>query len=118
KKTQGELAQTQQDLTDTKANLDKAIARADAQERKVAELSDKLANVTKQRDDAQNNLAAYQATGLTSEQVVNLNKQLKDANAAIVAMNGEKQVLQRKLTIVQNKLDQLIGKDPYVLLPA
>jgi uncharacterized protein HemX len=118
KKTQGELAQTQQDLADTKANLDKAIARADAQERHVAELTDKLAAVTKQRDDTANSLAAYQATGLSADQVVSLNKQLTSANKEIAAVNGEKQVLQRHLTILQNKYDQLVGVNKDVLLPA
>lgn len=118
KKTKGELAQTQQDLTDTKANLDKAIARADAQERRVGELTDKLAGVTKQRDEAQNNLASYQSTGLTADQVANLNKQLTAANKEIAAVNGEKQVLQRHLMILQSKYDLIAGIPHDVLLPA
>ncbi|HEY4416985.1 MAG TPA: hypothetical protein VGO57_14945 [Verrucomicrobiae bacterium] len=118
KKTQGELAQTQQDLSDTKASLDKAVARADAQERRAADLTDKLASMTKQRDDAQNDLAAFKATGLTPEQVFALNKQLKEANTQIAAINDEKQVLQRHLMVVQNQLDKLTGKATYIVLRA
>ncbi len=81
-------------------------------------MTDKLAGVTKQRDDAQNGLAAYQAVGLTAEQVANLNKQLKDANKAILAINGEKQVLQRHFNILQSKYDALVGPVKDIPLPA
>src|ERR1700722_7859672 len=89
KKTQSDLAQTQQDLADTKTSLDKAVARAEAEDKQVADLNAKLADVTAQRDDAQNKLAAYSATGLTPDQVIGLNKQLTDANKQIAAINGE-----------------------------
>src|SRR5580692_8892201 len=60
-KTQGTLKQTQQDLADTQSERDKAVATADAQTKLAADLSDKLAKTTQERDDAQNELASYKA---------------------------------------------------------
>ena len=116
KKTQGELAQTQQELTDTKGERDKAIARAESQEKRADQLNDKLTSVTKERDDAQNNLAAYKATGLTPDQVFNLNKNLKGALAEVDVVNGEKAILIRKVNKLQTELDRIIGTNAYVLL--
>ncbi len=117
KKTQSDLAQTQQDLADTKSSLDKAVARADAETRQVDQLNQKLSDVTSQRDDAQNKLAAYGATGLTPDQVVALNKQLKDANKQIAALNGENSLLNHQLVITKNHLRELIGPDFDIKLP-
>ena len=52
KTTKETLATTQQELADTKADRDKAVARADAQEKRASDLSDKLAKATAERDDA------------------------------------------------------------------
>src|ERR1035438_9139642 len=68
KATLATLTQTKQDLADTKSERDKAIARADAQEKRAADLSDKLAKTTVERDDAQNQLASYKASDLTPDQ--------------------------------------------------
>lgn len=118
KKTQGELASTQQELTDTKGQLTKAVARADAQSKRADELTDKLAKTTSERDTAQSSLAAYTLTGLTPEQVLSLNKRLKDTLTEIDAVNGEKSILYLKVTKLQNRLNELIGTNSYVTLPA
>lgn len=117
KKTQNDLAQTQQDLADTKTSLDKAVARNDAQNRQIDQLNQKLTDVTGQRDDAQNKLASYSATGLTPDQVIALNKQLKDANKQIEAINGENTLLNHQLVITKNRLRELIGPDFDIKLP-
>jgi len=118
KKTAADLASTQQELSDTKDARDKALARADAQQKRADELSDKLAKAVQERDDAQNLLASYKATDLTPDQIVKLNKQLKDATAQIAAINGEKALLQRQLARANNELDKLRGIHNEVLLPA
>jgi uncharacterized protein YhaN len=104
KKTQGELAQTQTELADTKADRDKAVARADAQSKKADDLAVKLAKAVSERDDAQNELASFKASGLTPEQVIKLNKNLKDAQAQIDAINLEKVVLNRTLQATKARL--------------
>jgi len=118
KKTQSDLADTQQQLTDTQGERDKAVARADAQSKRADELSDKLATASQERDDAQNQLAAYKATDLTPDQIITLNKTLKDANAKIMVIEGEKGVLGRQLAKATADLDRLQGKNQDVLLPA
>ena len=118
KKTQGELAQTKTELGDTKAERDKAVARAESQSKRADELNDKLTKVSSERDEAQNQLAAYKASDLTPDQVVKLNKTLKEARVEIEAINGEKVVLQRTITRLTNQLAKYIGPDNVVKLRA
>ena len=118
KKTQGELTQTQTELAETKADRDKQIARADAQSKRADGLNDKLTKAIGERDDAQNELASFKATGLTPDQVVKLNKNLKDARLEIEAITGEKVVLLHTITRLTNELNKYIGPDEYVKLRA
>jgi hypothetical protein len=118
KKTAADLASTQQELSDTKGELTKTVARADTQQKRADELSDKLVKATQERDDAQNSLAAYKATDLTPDQIVKLNKQLKDATAKIVNIEGEKAVLGRSLARANAELERLKGVNLVVPLRA
>lgn len=118
KKTEGELATTQQELNTTQGERDKAVARAEAQSKRADELSDKLAKAVQERDDAQNLLASYKATDLTPEQIIRLNKQLKDANTQIAVINSEKAVIQRQLAKKTAELERIIGTDPTIKLRA
>lgn len=116
KKTQGELAQTQTELADTKSDRDKAVARAEAQSKRAEDIAAKLAKAVSERDEAQNELATYKASGLTADQVVKLNKTLKDAQAQIDAINGEKAILQRTLIATKARLSKYEGEDNFVKL--
>ena len=115
-KTKNDLSQTKQELADTQSERDKAVANAEAQTKKAADLSDKLAKVTQERDDAANQLASYKATDMTPEQIVKLNKTIKDTQAQIDVINAEKLVLQRTLIATQTRLDRYEGKDNFVKL--
>jgi len=117
-KTTFELKQTKEELAETQTARDKAIARAEAQTKRADELNDKLAKAVSERDDAQNQLAAYKATDLTPDQVVKLNKNLKDAFAQIDAINTEKKVLQRTLASTKAQLAKFTGETHDVLLRA
>jgi len=118
KKTQGELASTQQELADTKGERDKAVARAEAQTKRGDELTDKLTKTKADLSTAQSSLAAYTLSGLTAEQVLNLNKTLKDAQTEVAVVNDEKAVLLRNVTKLQTKLNTLIGTNSFVTLRA
>ena len=118
KKTASELKDTQTELAETKDARDKALVKADAQGKRADEIALKLTKATQERDDAQNDLSAFKAAGLTPDQVIKLNKTLKDANAQISAINSEKAVLLRSNTKLKNELDKLIGTEPFVKMRA
>ena len=118
KKTQADLAQTKQDLADTQTKLTKSEARADAQEKRADDLATKLAKVSADLQDTQNQLAEYKASGLTADQVVKLDRDLKHAQAEIAAINAEKTVLQRQYLAIRAAYDKIIGINTDILLPA
>jgi cell shape-determining protein MreC len=117
-KTQEDLKQTQQQLADAQSERDKALNDAAAQKKRGDQLTDKLAKTTQERDVAQDELAAYTASGLTAAQVAKLNKTLKDMQEEIVALNDEKKVLQHARDRLQAKLDLLVGTSADIVLPA
>src|SRR5208283_1417564 len=117
-KTQDTLKQTTQDLADSRSERDKAVATATAQEKRANDLSDKLAKTTQERDDSLNQLGAYKATGLTSDQVGKLSRSLKESQEAVGIVNEEKLVLQRALTRLQARLAKYEGPDPTIRLRA
>ncbi|MGH7950428.1 MAG: hypothetical protein ACREFE_00690 [Limisphaerales bacterium] len=117
-KTQADLTQTQQQLTATQTERDKAKAEAAAETKRADGLSAKLATTTKERDDARNNLAAYQATGFTAEQVGAMSKSLKTAQEQIEAINEEKVVLQHAIARYKTRLAYYEGTNTVVKLPA
>lgn len=118
KKTLADLAATQNELADTKSERDKALAQADAQSKRADDLNAKLTKATQDRDDAQNELSAYKAAGLTPDQVIKLNKNLKDANAQIQAINSEKALLTRTVARQKAELDKIYGPETFVKLRA
>ncbi len=117
-KTQGILKQTQQDLADTQSERDKAVANALAQSKRADQLNDKLTTTTKERDDAQNDLASYKATGLSAEQVVRLNKTLKDTQDLVQVGKQEYAILEKERARVQARLDIYEGVNTIIALPA
>ena len=117
-KSQDALKQTTQDLTDAKSERDKAVVTATAQTKRADELSDKLAKTTQERDDTQNQLAAYKATGITPDQVGKLSRALKESQEAVEIVNEEKLVLMRKVTRLTSELAKFVGPDPTIRLRA
>lgn len=117
-KTKNDLSQTQAELADTKSDRDKAVTRAEAQGKRADELSDKLAKVSAERDDAQNSLAAYKATDLTPEQVFKLSKDLKTARAEVDVVNTEKTVLLHNINRLTTELNKFVGTNDFVKLRA
>jgi uncharacterized protein (DUF3084 family) len=118
KKAQETLKQTTQELADAKAEREKAVTTAAAQTKRADELSDKLAKTTQERDDTQNQLAAYKATGITPEQVGKLNRALKDSQEEVAIINEEKAVLQRAVDSLKTRLAKYEGPDPTIKMRA
>jgi len=117
-KTQGVLKQTQQDLADTQSERDKAVADSQAQQKRADQLSDKLAKTTQERDDAQNDLAAYKVIGLSAEQVSKLSRALKDTQDLVQVAKQEYAVLQHDRDRLQDRLLLYEGTNTDVVLRA
>jgi multidrug resistance efflux pump len=114
-KTKDDLAQTQQQLADSQTAQKNAEDQAAKQTKLAAGLSDQLAKASQERDDAKNNLAAYAATGFSSDQVSKMSRDLKDAQEAIVAADAEKVVLSHKIYNLSNELAKYEGNEEYVV---
>jgi hypothetical protein len=117
-RTQNDLSQTQQQLADAQVAQKKAEDDADAQTKRADGLSDQLAKTSLERDDAKNQLAAYQATGVTPDQVGKISRDLKDAQDAIEVSNQEKAILQHAVARLNSELDTYRGPDNIIKLPA
>jgi DNA repair exonuclease SbcCD ATPase subunit len=117
-KTKGTLTQTQQELTDAKSQRDKAVADAKEQIKHASEMADKLAKETQELNDAQGQLGAYTATALSPEQVMTLNKMLKNTQGALDAVKEENVVLQRAVSRLNNQLAGFVGTNYIVKLRA
>jgi len=115
-RTEDTLKQTEQDLADTKSDRDKAVAEAAKQKQLAADVSDKLAKVTAEKDDAENQLAAYKATGLSSEQVGKLSQTLKESRDAIDALTEEKVVLNHSIDRLKTRLAKYEDPDRVVTM--
>jgi hypothetical protein len=116
--TKKELDQSKQDLVSANAERDKAVATATAQAKRADDLSDKLAKTAADRDDAQTKLAAYVATGMSSEQVGKLSRLLKDTQESLAVANEEKLVLSRTVARLDNELAKYVGTNYVVKLRA
>jgi hypothetical protein len=117
KKTKDDLAQSQSDLADAKTAEQKAEDNLTAANTKVSDLTDKLTKTSQQRDDAQNQLAAYKATGLKPEEVDALDKNLKQTQMALEVAGEEKLVLTHTVARLQNQINELVGTNYVVTLP-
>jgi hypothetical protein len=115
-RTQNDLTQTQTQLADSQTAEKKAEDTATAQAKRADEISDKLTKATQERDDAQNELASYKNSGLTSQQVAQLSKTLKDAQNEIEAINEEKAVWEHTARTLRTQLDKFTGSNEVVTL--
>ncbi len=116
--TQRTLKQTQQDLATAKKDRDAAVATADSERKRADDLNEKLTKAAQDRDEAQGELAAYKDSGLSAKQVADLSRTLKDAQAAISAMNDEKVVMTRTIERLRTRLDFFIGTNKPIELRA
>lgn len=116
KKTVAELNQTKTDLADMTKERDRYQASSDQNKRRADELSSKLADTTGRLTVAENKLAQYTATQLTPEQILTLNKQLKDSRLEIEVVNSEKVVLLHNIGRLTNELNRILGPTEYVKL--
>jgi hypothetical protein len=113
-----ELKQTKDTLAATVAEKDKALADAAVAIKRANDLTEKLRTAVSERDDARANLAAYQASGYTSAQVMALGKQLRQTEENLAGAQEENKLLGSKMAKLDYELDKYRGKIPIVYLPA
>jgi len=116
--TTAALEHTRKDLADMTSEKEKVQADLDAQTKVVAKLTDDLKKTAKDLDDAKSELAAYAASGLTPPQVVAIDKQYRELQKAMEALEGENKLLAQKIQRLENELAIYKVKDYVVPLPA
>jgi len=118
KKTTAELKQTQTTLQATTEQKDTAVAEAASQTKRADKLTDDLNKTRKERDDAQAELAAFRATGLTPDQISAVNTQNKTLQKTVAGIEAENKLLGRKVTDLQTKLKRYTDPGEPIYLPA
>lgn len=118
-KTKATLKQTEATLTATTEEKDKAVKEAEAQGKRADKLADDVKKVTKERDDAQGDLAAYRATGYTTTQIIAFDKQYKGLQTNLMVVQEENKVLLKAKKRLENELAIYKGDESFVVaLPA
>src|SRR3989442_1284887 len=117
-KTNAVLKATQETLKATEEEKTKALADAAAQTKRADKLNEDLTKTRKERDDAQAELAAYKATGLSAQQAANANKEIKRLQTTVASMDTENKILLQKLKKTENELAIYTNTEKPVELPA
>lgn len=129
--TQKTLTKTEKDLTSTKAELavtkdtlktteetrDRALADAETNRKRAAELTKNLNATTKQRDDAQAKLVQWDVLGIPVEQVKQVIADLKEAQVQAVETKQVIETLNRQVVSLTNELAYYRDPDYRVKLP-
>jgi hypothetical protein len=115
--TKAELATTKDTLKTTEEARDTALAEAETNRKRATELTDKLTKTTRERDDAQADLAAWRALGIPVEQVKTVIANLKEAQTAIEVAKEENRILSIKNRSLVSRIEQLITPNYQVRLP-
>ena len=117
-KRTAELKQTQATLEATTAAKEKADAELAAQTKRADKLTDDLNKTRQERDNAQQDLAAYKATGVTPERILSMNKEFKTLQDNLGVAQTENKILLQKVKKLETEL--AVYRDPnfFVPLPA
>ncbi|SRR5581483_249233 len=117
KDTQAKLDTTTAELASTKDLLEKANAAAEEATKKLQVVEDTLKKTEADRDAAQNQLAAWKALGVPLESIRATLASIKTITEKNEAIEIEKQVLERKVARLDNRIKLLTQSDYEVPLP-
>ena len=117
-KTNAVLKTTLETLKATEEEKNTAVANAATQQKRADKLNEDLTKTRKERDDAQAEVAAYHAAGMTPAQVATATKDIKRLQDNIAAMTTENKLLSTKLKKTENELAIYKSPDFHVQLPA
>jgi myosin heavy subunit len=123
-KTKKDLAKTSADLKTSQENLaaateakNKALADLDVVNKKYASLSEEYTKAKKERDDFQADLSSYKQIFPTSADAAAAGKQIKSLQDTIAGLQGENELVGKKLARAEYELKKFKGEKPIVLLP-
>ena len=117
-KTNIVLKQTIANLEATTADKEKALADLTAQTKRADKLTDELTKTRLERDTAQQELAAYKATGLSPELITGINKDFKKLQETLAGSQEENKVLGKKVDRLQSELNRYIDPNKPIFLKA
>lgn len=115
--TQAKLATTEENLKSAETARDQALNEAETGRKKIADLTTKLNNTTRERDDALANLAAWNALGISVDQVKTVIANLKDAQKELDARKAENKILANQNAILEDELKRYRDPEYRVKLP-
>jgi vacuolar-type H+-ATPase subunit I/STV1 len=118
KETQDTLETTKTQLADSEKKRQTLSDNLVAANGKIDDLTTKLNKTSQDLNVANGNLDAYKQSGLSAAQVGDLSKQLNQSQKALAVANDEKFVMTHTIARLQNRIDELVGKNTPVLLPA
>jgi hypothetical protein len=118
KKTTASLNQTKTELDATKTAKEKAEAEVATLTKRADKLNDDLNKTRQERDTAQQDLAAFKATGVTPQQILGFNAKIKGLEDNVAVADTENKVLMQKVRKLETEL--AVYRDPnfFVTLPA
>jgi len=117
-KTNAVLKQTIATLEATTAEKEKAQSDLAAETKRTAKLTDDLTKTRQERDSAQQDLAAYKATGVSVEEIIRRDKEYKKLQETLAGTQEENKILAQKIKKLENELARYIEPDRPVFLPA
>ena len=109
KDTDAELKTTRTDLESTKEKLTETTARANAAEKLAAERATMIAKLSTQLKAAEDELAAWKATGFTVDQIAGLAKKVKDLGATNDGLNEENKLFKARIDKLEKEIAFLKG---------
>jgi hypothetical protein len=115
--TEAELASTKSTLRQTEEARDTALADAKTKGEQAAKLSAQLKDTTKQRDDAQAELASWEALSIPVNQVKKIIADNKESQQQIEAQKSEIKLLTTKNKSLENELAYYRDPEYAVKLP-
>jgi biopolymer transport protein ExbB/TolQ len=111
KTTQAKLSETEKNLEQTQTELVAAKSQAESEKKRGDDLNQKLIATTEERNVAQQELAAWKATGTTPDQIQNLVSNLKKSQDYIGVIEEEKKVLQKEVKRLETEIAKYVDPD-------
>lgn len=118
KKTQGDLESRSKELETTKTQLEEASSAAAANKKRADGLDANLAKTTKERNEAQQELAQWQALNIKPDQIREMRVELKKTADEKNALAEEKVIFLKTISRLENDLAVFVTPDQKVKLPA